>query len=106
SGVTYYPNRKINLKFNAATGVRIPNLAELSSDGLHEGVFTYEIGSSSLKNEQNLSANLLVDYKSGAFEISVSPFYNRFFNYVYLAPTSEQWFGFPVYRYLQQDANQ
>ena len=36
----------------------------------------------------------------------LSPFFNRFFNYVYLAPTSEQWSGFPVYRYKQQDAMQ
>ena len=33
-------------------------------------------------------------------------FYNHFFNYVYLAPTNELWFGFPIYRYRQQDATQ
>ncbi len=106
SGVSWTPRERLNLKLNVATGVRIPNLAELSSDGLHEGVFTYEIGDPDLKNEQIASVNLLIDWQPESLECSISPFYNHFFHYVYLAPTTEQWFGFPVFRYRQQDANQ
>lgn len=106
SGISIMPNTRLNLKLNISTGVRVANLAELSSNGLHEGIFTYEIGSPLLKNEQNLSFNLLANYKTPKFEVSVSPFYNHFFNYIYLSPTTEQWFGFPVYRYRQQDAMQ
>jgi len=106
TGFSYLPNNKLNIKLNAATGVRIPNLAELSSNGLHEGVFSYEVGSPILKNEQNLSLNLYANYTSTFFEINVSPFYNYFLNYVYLAPTAEDWFGFPLYRYRQQNATQ
>jgi iron complex outermembrane receptor protein len=40
TGISLFPAEHFNLKFNVATGVRIPNLAELSSDGLHEGIFT------------------------------------------------------------------
>src|SRR6185436_19514649 len=94
TGVTYFPNNAFNLKINIATGVRIGNLAELSSNGLHEGVFTYEIGDPSLKNEQNISLNVFLNYKRKYVEISASPFYNFFYNYVYLAPTAESWFGF------------
>jgi iron complex outermembrane recepter protein len=106
SGFTFLPKQSFNLKFNIATGVRIPNLAELSSNGLHEGVFTYEIGSPLLKNEQNISGNLLLNITRQYFEISITPFYNFFYNYVYLAPTNETWSGFPVYRYKQQNARQ
>lgn len=106
SGFTFFPIDAFNIKANIATGVRVPNLAELSSDGLHEGIFTYEIGNPQLKNEQNLAANLYMNVKISCLEFSVSPFYNYFFNYVYLAPTDEQWFGFPIYRYLQQNATQ
>lgn len=106
SGLSYNPEGKVNLKLNIATGVRIPNLAELSSNGLHEGVFTYEIGSPSLKNEQNIALNLILNCALEKFNFYLTPFYNHFFNYVYLAPTSETWFGFPVYRYRQQDADQ
>jgi iron complex outermembrane receptor protein len=106
TGISLFPNDHFNLKFNIATGVRIPNLAELSSDGLHEGIFTYEIGNPDLKNEENLAFNFLADYHFGKWEINVTPFYNLFSNYVYLAPTEEEWFGFPIYRYRQQDAHQ
>lgn len=106
SGMTYIPNKAFNLKLNAATGVRIPNLAELSSNGLHEGVFTYEIGNPDMKNEQNVAINLQATYENGILDFSISPFYNYFFDYVYLTPTNEEWFGFPVYRYKQQNATQ
>jgi len=106
SGITYFPSARFNIKLNVATGVRIPNLAELSSNGLHEGVFTYEIGDPALENEQNLALNLVANYHREWVSLSISPFYNHFFNYVYLAPTNEEWYGFPVYRYRQQDAIQ
>ena len=106
TGFTYFPVSSFTTKFNVATGVRVPNLAELSSNGLHEGVFTYEIGDPSLKNEQTVSANLYLNYSNKWVDVMVSPFFNQFFNYVYLTPTTEQWFGFPVYRFKQQDAQQ
>ena len=73
---------------------------------MHEGIFTYEIGNPNLLNEQNISANAYVNVNFGKLKFGVSPFINRFLNYVYLAPTAESWFGFPVYRYLQQNAFQ
>ncbi len=106
SGFTFIPNEEFNLKGNIATGVRVANLAELSSNGLHEGVFTFEIGNPSMKNEELISANIYLNYSKNDWEFAVSPFYNYFFNYIYLAPTNEDWFGFPVYRYLQQNAIQ
>ncbi|NVO21636.1 MAG: TonB-dependent receptor [Bacteroidetes bacterium] len=109
SGITWFPSTDFNMKLNAATGVRIPNLAELSSNGLHEGVFIYEVGDPNLKNEQNITLNLFVNYIQEFFELSVSPFYNYFYNYVYLAPIPidlENWYGFHVSRYRQQDAKQ
>jgi iron complex outermembrane receptor protein len=106
SGITYFPNDQFNFKLNVATGVRIANLAELSSNGLHEGVFTYEIGDPDLKNEQDISINLFSNYQQGTFGIEVSPFYNFIYNYIYLTPTSEDWFGFPIFRYKQQNASQ
>jgi iron complex outermembrane recepter protein len=106
TGISLFPTNHFNLKFNIATGVRIPNLAELSSDGLHEGVFTYEIGDPDLKNEQNVAFNTMLNFNFGEWEFNVTPFYNLFSHYVYLAPTNEDWFGFPIYRYKQQDAHQ
>lgn len=106
SGLSYNPNPKLNFKFNLATGVRVANLAEFSSNGLHEGVFTYEIGNPNLKNEQIFAANLFTNYDTKRWGLAISPFYNYFTNYIYLTPVNEQWFGFPVYRYKQQNALQ
>lgn len=106
SGLNFSDKQHWQWKLNAATGLRVGNLAELASDGLHEGVFTYEIGNPQLKTEQLLSINLQVNFSSELLEVFVSPFYNRFQNYIYLSPTNEQWYGFPVYRYRQQAATQ
>jgi iron complex outermembrane receptor protein len=32
-------------------------------------------------------------------------FWNHFFDYIYLDPTDEEWYGFPVYRYRQHNAD-
>lgn len=106
TGITYFTNNGLNIKANIATGVRVPNLAELSSNGLHEGIFTYEIGNPNLKNEQNIALNVVGNYQNKWLQLSLSPFYNYFYNYVYLAPTNDNWFGFPIYRYKQQNVTQ
>lgn len=106
SGISFNAKKHFLAKFNIATGVRVPNLAELSSNGLHEGIFVYEIGDPGLKNEKNVSGNLVMQWHNRKFTIALSPFYNQFFNFIYLAPTIENWFGFPVNRYMQQNATQ
>lgn len=103
-GFTHNPAKHWNLKANLASGVRAPNLAELSSNGLHEGIYTYEIGDPEMQNEQNLNAELSVNYAGDRFQFGVSAFHNYFYNYIYLQPTEEEWFGFPVHRFTQRDA--
>ena len=41
-----------------------------------------------------------------ALEFFMYTFLNLYADYVYLAPTKEEWFGFPVYRFKQQNAKQ
>ncbi|MBI1306722.1 MAG: TonB-dependent receptor [Bacteroidetes bacterium] len=106
SGITWFANPKTNIKFNIASGVRVPNLAELSSNGLHEGVFTYEIGDPNMKNEQNIEFNFLFTRRTTRYYFTATPFFNRFYNYVYLAPTTRDWYGFPVYVYEQKHVSQ
>lgn len=104
AGVSFIPTNQLNVKANISTGVRAPNLAELSSNGLHEGIYTYEIGDPDMKNEQNVNGDLGVYYSGDIVELSASGYYNHFNGYVYLEPTDEEWFGFPVYRFVQHDA--
>lgn len=105
AGWSYLPTQKWNLKTNISTGVRSPNLAELSSNGLHEGVFTYDVGDPTLKNEKNINSELSIDYNGDILQGYAGVFYNHFIDYIYIEPTGEEWFGFPIYRYKQQTAN-
>lgn len=105
AGFAYNPKEGLTLKTNISTGTRAPNLAELSSNGLHEGVYRYEIGDPTMKNEQNLNTDIMFELDKESFFFSGSAYYNHFFGYIWLSPTSEKFFGYPVYRYKQQDAN-
>jgi iron complex outermembrane receptor protein len=104
-GIALNPNIHWNIKLNVASGFRAPNLAELSSNGVHEGIYRYEIGDPKMKNEQNLNEDLGITYQSKWFRAQASGFYMRFFNYVYIAPSAnETFYGFPVFRFKQQNA--
>jgi len=103
-GLTFNPFDHLTLKANMASGFRSPNLAELSSNGLHEGVYRYEIGDPNLKLEQNINADISAEWNENEWFFGASTYYNRFFNYVYLSPTAEKFYGFPVFRYKQYNA--
>jgi len=96
---------KTDIRINLATGFRAPNLSELTSNGVHEGSNRYEIGNSNLKNEQNLQADLNVEYKSEHFEFFVNGFYNYISNYIYLNPTGAIIDNADVYNYTQNNAS-
>tara|TARA_R110000868_G_scaffold143691_1_gene362133 strand:- start:4052 stop:6271 length:2220 start_codon:yes stop_codon:yes gene_type:complete len=92
-------------RINLATGYRAPNLAELTSNGVHEGTNRFEIGNPDLKNEQNLQTDLALEYKNEHFEVYVNGFYNSVNNYVFIAPNGDEIDGNQVFAYNQQDAN-
>ncbi len=104
-GAVYNPDEWLTIKSNIATGFRSPNIAELSSNGLHEGVYRYELGDPHLKTEQNINGDLSAEVTTKQLFFSASAFYNHFFNYVYLSPTTMQFYGFPVFQYVQADAS-
>ena len=105
AGFAWNPNNNWNLKANIGTGFRSGNLAELSSDGLHEGTLRYEIGDPNLKIEQNINSEISINYSSRYFQFSVAAYLNHFLNYIYLAPTGTQYLGFDVFKYEQFDAD-
>ena len=103
-GTNYHFTHALSAKFNASTGYRPGNLAELSSNGLHEGTLRWEIGLPAAKLEQNLNLEGSLNYEAKYVRASVSYYHNRFWNFFYLAPTGEEFYGFYVYRYNQSDA--
>lgn len=97
-------DENLAMRLNVASGFRAPNLAELTSNGVHEGSNRYEIGNSELKNEQNIQFDLNLEYKRTHFEWFVNGFYNHVNNYIYISPNGTQIDGYDVYDYVQNNA--
>ncbi|MDD5150309.1 MAG: TonB-dependent receptor [Flavobacterium sp.] len=93
------------LRANLASGFRAPNLAELTSNGVHEGTNRYEVGNPNLKTEQNVQTDLNLEYKNSHFEFFANGFYNSVNNYIYASPAGTQINSNDVYDYVQNNAN-
>ena len=96
--------KEFTLRVNLASGFRAPNLAELTSNGVHEGANRYEIGNSNLATEQNLQTDLNLEYQNSHFEFFANGFFNKINNYIYLNPSPITIAGFDVFNYFQTDA--
>ena len=96
---------KVTARLNIASGFRAPNLAELASDGTHEGTNRYEIGNLDLKNEQNFQVDFALEYKNEHIEVFANAFYNTINDYIFLNPNGEFIDEDPVYIYEQENAN-
>ncbi|MBR1733027.1 MAG: TonB-dependent receptor, partial [Alloprevotella sp.] len=121
-GAVWQAGRDFNVRLNVARGFRAPNLAELGSNGVHEGTARYEMGNSGLRAERSWQADLGADYLNSYFSVQVALFVSRIDNYIYLRRTSDalspsgddagaavyplpaaDWDG-PVYQYACGDA--
>ena len=91
-------------RVNVASGFRAPNLAELTSNGVHEGTNRYEIGNANLENENNLQLDLSFELRNEHFEILVNGFYNGVDNYIFITPSGEVIEDNFVFDYIQTDA--
>jgi len=102
----YKTNLAENMTFrlNLASGFRAPNLAELTSNGVHEGTNRYEIGNAALKTEQNLQTDLNLEYNNSHFEFFANGFYNHINHYIYAAPSGTILDGNAVFNYIQNNA--
>ncbi len=95
----------LSARVNLASGFRAPNLAELTSNGIHEGTNRYERGNQNLSNEQNFQADVSLEYRNKHIEFFANGFYNAVNNYIFISPTDEMIGDTPVYDYLQNNAS-
>lgn len=96
--------QNLTTRINFASGFRAPNLAELTSNGVHEGTNRYEIGNANLSTEQNVQADVNVEYSNSHFEFFVNGFYNHIDNYIYTSPTGEILDNNNIFEYIQDNA--
>ncbi len=94
---------KTVLRINLATGFRAPNLAELTSNGVHEGTNRFEIGNTELENEQNYQIDIALEYKNEHIEFFANAFYNTIDNYIFLVPNGATIENTDVFIYNQDN---
>ena len=83
AGLSYEATKALTLKLNLARGFRAPNLAELASNGAHEGTIRYEIGDHNLKAENSLQIDGGFEVSSEHVSFSVAAFYNHINNFIF-----------------------
>jgi len=96
--------KKITSRINLASGFKAPNLAELTSNGVHHGSNRFELGNKALKQEQNYQSDISFEYKTDHFELVANGFYNYINDYIFITPTGELEDNFDVYTYVQDNA--
>jgi iron complex outermembrane receptor protein len=82
-GVTYEASKDLIFKFNIARGYRAPNLAELGSNGAHEGTNRYEYGNANLRSEKSVQVDLGAEWSNEHVSFTGSIFYNQVTDYIY-----------------------
>ena len=95
---------KITGRLNFASGFKAPNLAELTSNGVHHGSNRFELGNSTLKQEQNYQSDISLEYKTDHFEFVANGFYNYINDYIFISPTGEMEEEYDIYSYTQDNA--
>jgi len=83
AGVSVEASDAITLKANIARGFRSPTLAELASNGVHEGTNRYEYGQQNLKSETSLQFDAGLNFNYEHFSIDVNAFYNSINDFIF-----------------------
>ncbi len=102
-GATYSVNKKIMFRANFAKGYRVPNLSELTSNGMHGN--RYEIGNENLSPENSFETDLSMHYHGEFLSFDLVGFYNQINDYIFISPTTDTTStGVGIYRFSQTNA--
>lgn len=106
AGASYSIGEQWNLKLNIGRGFRVPDVSELSANGIHHGTSRYEIGNKDLKAESSLQFDFTLKAEGKIWDAELSLFHNRIDNYIYYRNLNDELIEvegefFPVYRFTQ-----
>jgi iron complex outermembrane receptor protein len=110
-GATWQISRAFFTKFNISRGYRSPNIAELSSNGVHEGTLRYELGNPELKAENSLQFDYTLGLSSEHISAELDVFDNTVNNYIFSRKLSGSLGGdsitegIPTYRFVSGNAH-
>lgn len=116
-GATFEANDIVSLKVNVAKGFRAPNLAELASNGAHEGTFRYEIGNKYLISEKSLQFDAGINISTNHFTFNAGVYYNTIKDFIFYEKIKSIYGGdslivdrestrtIPVFKFNQHDVH-
>lgn len=112
-GLSYVFDKTRTFKINISRGFRAPSIAELASNGRHEGTFRYEIGNQNLVPEISHQIDIACFLNSKFITVEFTPFANFISNYIYAEKMKDS-FGndiifdttdpVPAYQFVQGNA--
>ena len=88
-GLSWQKNEHLSLRWNLGSSFRIPTVPELTSNGVHHGTFRHEVGDSALTQERGIQLDFITDIQRKKWNLSISPFFYYFHNFIYLRPSGE-----------------
>jgi iron complex outermembrane receptor protein len=102
-GATYELADRLFFRANFAAAYRTPNLAELTSNGMHET--RYELGNSGLVPQNAYETDVSIHYHVENLTLDLAGYYNIIDRFIYITQTPDTTFtGEQIYRYTQDDA--
>lgn len=102
-GATYSVNKKVMFRANFAKGYRVPNLSELTSNGMHGN--RYEIGNENLSPENSFETDLSLHYHGEFLSFDLAGFYNQINDYIFISPSTDtNSTGVGIFRFSQTNA--
>jgi iron complex outermembrane receptor protein len=113
AGFTHEFSDQLSFKTNVGSAFRAPNIAELSSNGIHEGAFRYEVGNPNLNPEKSYQLDASLDYQNDFINASIGGFANLINQYIYYSTNGENkaveqedgsFRNYPVYNFVQDNA--
>ena len=104
AGIAWRPVDSLTLHVNIQRGERAPSAEELLVDGIHEASQTYQIGNPVFRTERSVGVEGGLRVQTPGVLLSVIGFATDFDNFITPLPTGDEIAGFPVYRFVQEQA--
>ena len=103
-GGTWQINEPLLIRGNLASAYRVPNIAELTQNGLH-GAY-YEQGDPGLNPQRSLEGDISLHYHGKKIMFDLATYYNLINHYIFLSRTNDTVeTGQQIYRYMQTNAS-
>lgn len=107
ASAVYTLSTRWNFTFQLGSTWRAPSIQELYSDGVHQGLASYETGDSLLSEERAISTLIQMKLNLKRFRATLSPYLHRFSGYIYQRPTLQPVLtirgAFPAFSTAQAD---